>query len=78
MIKLLAGLSGDRTPLGAAHGAVSAAAASVSPERIEREYFDLFVGVGRGELFPYASYYLTGYLYGRPSPGSANPEATWP
>jgi TorA maturation chaperone TorD len=66
MIEHLAGLSGDTTPLGAAHGALSAAAARVSPERIEREYFDLFVGLGRGELFPYASYYLTGYLYGRP------------
>jgi len=29
---------------------------------IEREYFDLFVGLGRGELLPYASYYLTGFL----------------
>ena len=66
MIEHLAGLSGDATPLGAAHGALSAAAASVNPERIEREYFDLFVGLGHGELFPYASYYLTGYLYGRP------------
>ena len=66
MIERLAGLSGDATPLGAAHGALSAAAARVSPERIEREYFDLFVGLGRGELFPYASYYLTGYLHGRP------------
>jgi TorA maturation chaperone TorD len=66
MIEHLARLSGDRTPLGAAHGGLGAAAASVSPERIEREYFNLFVGLGRGELFPYASYYLTGYLYGRP------------
>ena len=66
MIEHLAGLSGDATPLGVAHGALSAAAASVNPERIEREYFDLFVGLGHGELFPYASYYLTGYLYGRP------------
>jgi len=57
---------GDATPLGAAHAALSAAAASINPEQIEREYFDLFVGLGRGELFPYASYYLTGYLYGRP------------
>ncbi|MDE5451799.1 DUF3306 domain-containing protein [Bradyrhizobium sp. CSA112] len=65
-IKDLAGLSGDATPLGAAHATLAAAAASESPERIEREYFDLFVGFGRGELFPYASYYLTGYLYGRP------------
>lgn len=57
---------GDATPLGAAHAALSAAAASINPEQIEHEYFDLFVGLGRGELFPYASYYLTGYLYGRP------------
>jgi TorA maturation chaperone TorD len=66
MIGHLAGLSGDATPLGAAHAALSAAAAKVNPERVEREYLDLFVGLGRGELFPYASYYLTGYLYGRP------------
>jgi TorA maturation chaperone TorD len=67
MIEHLACLSGDdSTPLGAAHGALSAAAARVNPERIEREYLDLFIGLGRGELFPYASYYLTGYLYGRP------------
>ncbi len=66
MIEHLVGLSGDATPLGAAHAALGAAAPGVDPERIEREYFDLFVGLGRGELFPYASYYLTGYLYGRP------------
>src|SRR3981189_3125981 len=66
MIYCLAGLCCDRTPLGAAHGALSAAAASVNPERIEREYLHLLDGLGCGELFPYASYYLTGYLYGRP------------
>jgi TorA maturation chaperone TorD len=66
MIEQLVRLSGDATPLGAAHAALGSAAASVKPERIEREYFDLFVGLGRGELFPYASYYLTGYLHGRP------------
>src|SRR5690606_34244937 len=31
-----------------------------------REYFELFEGVGRGELLPYASYYLTGFLNERP------------
>jgi TorA maturation chaperone TorD len=66
MIEQLAGLGGDATELGAAHAALGVAAASINPERIEREYFDLFVGLGRGELFPYASYYLTGYLHGRP------------
>jgi TorA maturation chaperone TorD len=66
MIEQLARLRGDATLLGAAHAALSSAAASMKPERIEREYFDLFVGLGGGELFPYASYYLTGYLHGRP------------
>jgi TorA maturation chaperone TorD len=66
MIEQLARLSGDATRLGTAHAALGSAAASMNPERIEREYFDLFVGLGRGELFPYASYYLTGYLHGRP------------
>jgi TorA maturation chaperone TorD len=66
MIEQLARLDGDATQLGAAHAALGSAAASIDPERIEREYFDLFVGLGRGELFPYASYYLTGYLHGRP------------
>ena len=66
MIEHLVRLGGDATPLGAAHAALGAAAASIKAEQIEREYFDLFVGLGRGELFPYASYYLTGYLYGRP------------
>ena len=42
------------------------AAAETSVERIEREYFDLFIGLGRGELLPYASYYLTGFLHERP------------
>jgi TorA maturation chaperone TorD len=66
MIGNLSRLSGDTTPLGVAHAALGAAAASANPDRVEREYFDLFVGLGRGELFPYASYYLTGYLHGRP------------
>ena len=30
------------------------------------EYFALFIGVGRGELLPYASFYLTGFLHERP------------
>ena len=35
-------------------------------ERVEREFFDLFIGLGRGELLPYGSYYLTGFLHERP------------
>ncbi|SEF10615.1 chaperone TorD involved in molybdoenzyme TorA maturation [Rhizobiales bacterium GAS191] len=66
MIERLARLRGDATPLGIAHAALGKAAARTSAERVEREYFDLFVGLGHGVLFPYASYYHTGFLQGRP------------
>jgi TorA maturation chaperone TorD len=59
-------LVGDESDLGRAHGALAEAARSAAPEAVSREYFDLFVGVGRGELLPYASYYLTGFLNERP------------
>jgi TorA maturation chaperone TorD len=62
----IAALTGDATPLGRAHAALAEAAADASLAAVEREYFDLFVGLGRGELLPYASYYLTGFLNERP------------
>jgi TorA maturation chaperone TorD len=62
----IAKLRGDATPLGIAHLALAQAAGNASVERIAREYFALFVGVGRGELLPYGSYYLTGFLNERP------------
>ena len=66
LLKRLSRLPGDATPLGAAHSDLAAAAAKTSAKAIEREYFDLFIGLGRGELLPYASYYLTGFLHERP------------
>jgi TorA maturation chaperone TorD len=65
-LEKLGKLAGDATPLGVAHAALGEAAASASVERVEREYFDLFIGLGRGELLPYGSYYLTGFLHERP------------
>ena len=62
----LAELKGDATPLGVAHIALAQAAAAADPDALSREFFDLFVGVGRGELLPYGSYYLTGFLHERP------------
>jgi len=65
------------------------AASRTTAERVEREYFNLFIGLGRGELLPYGSYYLTGFLHERPlarlreslarlgierAPGQAEPE----
>jgi len=59
-------LGGDETILGRAHAALAEAARQSDPARLEREYFDLFIGIGRGELLPYGSYYLTGFLYEKP------------
>jgi TorA maturation chaperone TorD len=66
MIERLALLRGDGSPLGLAHAALGEAATRVNEESVEREYFDLFVGLGGGLLSPYASHYLTGAVYGRP------------
>lgn len=38
------------------------AAQVVEADAIAEEYQNLFIGVGRGELMPYGSWYLTGYL----------------
>ncbi len=62
----LADLKGDPTPLGVAHLALADAAAGADPDALQREFFDLFIGVARGEFLPYASYYLTGFLHERP------------
>jgi TorA maturation chaperone TorD len=66
LLDRLAGLRGDPSPLGLAHAALAAAADRTTVEQVEREYFNLFIGLGRGELLPYGSYYLTGFLHERP------------
>jgi len=66
LIGRLAALQGDATTLGKAHAALAKAADRSSEAAAAREYFDLFVGLGQGQVLPYASQYLTGSLYGRP------------
>jgi TorA maturation chaperone TorD len=66
VLERLSALKGDATPLGLAHLALADAAAEADPDALQREFFDLFVGVSRGELLPYGSYYLTGFLHERP------------
>jgi TorA maturation chaperone TorD len=66
LLEQIARLSDDATALGRAHAALADAASIAVATDVEREYFDLFVGLGRGELLPYASYYLTGFLNERP------------
>ena len=66
LLTRLVSIEGDGTPLGLAHKALAAAAAEQEAAAVAREYFELFIGVGRGELLPYGSYYLTGFLHERP------------
>ena len=35
-------------------------------EQVREEYHALFVGLAQGELLPYASYYMTGFLHEKP------------
>lgn len=66
LLTQLAMMTGDHTPLGRAHAALARAAGNTDQDRAGREFFDLFVGVGRGDVLPYASFYRTGFLNGRP------------
>lgn len=66
VLAAVAGLTGDDSPLGLAHRALAAAARMADPETVADEYFRLFIGVGGGEIQPYGSYYLAGFLHERP------------
>ncbi|MFK7870584.1 MAG: molecular chaperone [Roseobacter sp.] len=61
-----AGLTGDDSALGQAIGGLARVAKVSKPKTVEREFNALFIGLGRGELLPYASYYLTGFLNEKP------------
>ena len=62
----VASLSGDDTPIGEAVRALARLAEKLDAETVNREFHDLFIGLGRGELLPYGSYYLTGFLHETP------------
>lgn len=54
------------TPLTQAWRALAAAAAQARPAAVDDEFHRLFIGLGRGELLPYGSWYLAGALMDRP------------
>ncbi len=66
LLDQVAGLSGDETDLGQAIQAMARVAKVTKPAAAEREFNALFIGLGRGELLPYASFYLTGFLNEKP------------
>ncbi|MBK45776.1 MAG: molecular chaperone TorD [Roseovarius sp.] len=66
LLRHCAALTGDESGLGQAIQALARVAAVSSPRAVESEFTALFIGLGRRELLPYASYYLTGFLNEKP------------
>lgn len=42
------------------------ASGEAEPETVDSEFHALFIGLGRGEVLPYASWYLSGFLLDKP------------
>lgn len=66
LLSMLAEMSGDNSDLGMAITDLSDAAGQASVADAAAEYGTLFIGLGRGLLIPYGSYYLTGFLHEKP------------
>ncbi len=66
LLRQTAKLTGDETDLGQGIRTLSTLAGKTSAAAAEREFNTLFIGIGRGELLPYASYYMTGFLNEKP------------
>lgn len=66
LLRQTAKLTGDDTDLGQGIRTLATLASKTSAVAAEREFNTLFIGIGRGELLPYASYYMTGFLNEKP------------
>ncbi len=66
LLQQTASLTGDASDLGEVISGLARVAKVTKPKAAEREFNTLFVGLSRGELLPYASYYLTGFLNEKP------------
>ena len=56
----------DADTLSNAMTALAEAAKRADPGALEDEYHELFIGLGRGEVVPYGSWYMTGFLMEQP------------
>ena len=65
-LEIGAALSGDHSELGRAIAAFAHICARSQAATVAEEYHELFIGLVRGELVPYGSYYLTGFLHEKP------------
>ena len=62
----ISGLGEGSSPIDDILANIAADAKKADPAKVAREYHNLFVGLGEGELVPYGSYYLAGFLNERP------------
>ncbi len=65
-LRRLGALNGDESELGQAMSTLAATARAVRREAVDDEFHRLFIGVGRGELLPYGSYYIAGFPNEKP------------
>jgi TorA maturation chaperone TorD len=65
-LQTYASLKGDAGEFGDAINNFATIAGRISQEAADTEFHDLFVGLTRGELLPFGSYYLTGFLNEKP------------
>ena len=66
LLARVAALGGGAGALGQPVATLAKLAGTMTPEAARTEYDALFIGLVRGELLPYASYYLTGFLNEKP------------
>lgn len=66
VLDMVAGFTGDETELGQALALLARLAKNTTSDMVSKEYHELFIGLGRGELVPYGSYYMTGFLNEKP------------
>lgn len=66
LLAALSAMPGDESDLGRTLAELAATARTATIEAAEDEFTALFIGLSRGELVPFGSYYLTGFLHEKP------------
>ncbi len=66
LLAQIAAIPADESELGQALAALATVARQMDASRVADEFQDVMIGVTRGEIVPYASFYLTGFLHSKP------------
>ncbi len=62
----LADVVAEKDDFAIAMSMLGLSARAATPNELDDEFHALFIGLGRGELVPYGSWYLTGFLMEKP------------